>query len=100
MGRRQSVPVHDRAAGDRDTEYGLPPARWPEQCHAQHLHAAGRGAAKIIAAELKDTPVAGLEVQLCGDAHLANFGLFGRRTDPAIRPERRATGSGAVRWRA
>ena len=35
-----------------------------------------RGAAKIMAADLKDTPVAGLEVQLCGDAHLSNFGLF------------------------
>jgi uncharacterized protein (DUF2252 family) len=35
-----------------------------------------RGAAKIMAADLKDTPVAGLDVQLCGDAHLSNFGLF------------------------
>jgi uncharacterized protein (DUF2252 family) len=35
-----------------------------------------RGAAKIMAADLKDTPVAGLKVQLCGDAHLSNFGLF------------------------
>jgi len=35
-----------------------------------------RGAAKIMAADLKDTPVAGLSVQLCGDAHLSNFGAF------------------------
>src|SRR6187397_1701393 len=35
-----------------------------------------RGAAKIMAADLKDTPRAGLNVQLCGDAHLSNFGLF------------------------
>src|SRR5512132_1194457 len=35
-----------------------------------------RGAAKIMAADLKDTPVAGLGVQLCGDAHLSNFGVF------------------------
>ena len=35
-----------------------------------------RGAAKIMAADLKDTPVAGLDTQLCGDAHLSNFGLF------------------------
>jgi len=35
-----------------------------------------RGAAKIMAADLRDTPVAGLEVQLCGDAHLSNFGAF------------------------
>jgi len=35
-----------------------------------------RGAAKIMAEDLKDTPTAGLEVQLCGDAHLSNFGAF------------------------
>jgi uncharacterized protein (DUF2252 family) len=35
-----------------------------------------RGAAKIMAADLEDTPVAGLETELCGDAHLSNFGLF------------------------
>ncbi len=35
-----------------------------------------RGAARIMATDLKDTPRAGLEVQLCGDAHLSNFGVF------------------------
>jgi len=35
-----------------------------------------RGAAKIMATDLKDTPTAGLDVQLCGDAHLSNFGVF------------------------
>ena len=35
-----------------------------------------RGAAKIMAADLEDTPTAGLNVQLCGDAHLSNFGAF------------------------
>jgi uncharacterized protein (DUF2252 family) len=35
-----------------------------------------RGAARIMAADLKDTPTAGLNVQLCGDAHLSNFGVF------------------------
>ena len=35
-----------------------------------------RGAAKIMAADLKDTPTAGLKVPLCGDAHLSNFGVF------------------------
>ena len=29
-----------------------------------------------MAADLKDTPRAGLTVQLCGDAHLSNFGVF------------------------
>jgi uncharacterized protein (DUF2252 family) len=35
-----------------------------------------RGAAKIMAADLAGTPTAGLRVQLCGDAHLSNFGAF------------------------
>jgi uncharacterized protein (DUF2252 family) len=35
-----------------------------------------RGAAKIMATDLRDTPTAGLDVQLCGDAHLSNFGAF------------------------
>ena len=35
-----------------------------------------RGAAKIMAADLAHTPRAGLDVQLCGDAHLSNFGVF------------------------
>jgi uncharacterized protein (DUF2252 family) len=36
-----------------------------------------RGAAKIMAEDLWRTPAAGLTVQLCGDAHLSNFGVFG-----------------------
>src|SRR5271166_6715395 len=35
-----------------------------------------RGTAKIMAADLEATPRSGLDVQLCGDAHLSNFGLF------------------------
>jgi uncharacterized protein (DUF2252 family) len=35
-----------------------------------------RGAAAIMAADLAGTPVSGLQVQLCGDAHLSNFGTF------------------------
>jgi hypothetical protein len=35
-----------------------------------------RGAARIMAADLAGTPTAGLDVQLCGDAHLSNFGFF------------------------
>jgi uncharacterized protein (DUF2252 family) len=36
-----------------------------------------RGAAAIMAADLASTPVSGITVQLCGDAHLSNFGVFG-----------------------
>jgi uncharacterized protein (DUF2252 family) len=35
-----------------------------------------RGAAGIMAADLAATPRTGLDVQLCGDAHLSNFGAF------------------------
>ena len=35
-----------------------------------------RGAALPMAADLADTPASGLRVQLCGDAHLSNFGAF------------------------
>lgn len=35
-----------------------------------------RGGAAVMAADLATTPSAGFEVQLCGDAHLSNFGVF------------------------
>ncbi|MGB6456586.1 MAG: DUF2252 domain-containing protein [Streptosporangiaceae bacterium] len=41
-----------------------------------------RGAALPMASDLATTPVSGLSVQACGDAHLSNFGVFGS-------PERR-----------
>lgn len=41
-----------------------------------------RGAALLMASDLAGTPRSGLDVQLCGDAHLMNFGVYGS-------PERR-----------
>src|SRR5919109_2282481 len=41
-----------------------------------------RGAALIMAVDLASGPSSGLQVQLCGDAHLSHFRLFGS-------PERR-----------
>ena len=35
-----------------------------------------RGAAYVMAADLANEPRSGLETQLCGDAHLSNFGTF------------------------
>ena len=35
-----------------------------------------RGAAKVMAADLAGTPATGLSAQICGDAHLSNFGSF------------------------
>jgi uncharacterized protein (DUF2252 family) len=36
-----------------------------------------RGAAAVMASDLASTPLTGIEVQACGDAHLLNFGLYG-----------------------
>jgi uncharacterized protein (DUF2252 family) len=41
-----------------------------------------RGAARVMAADLAGAPSSGLTVQMCGDAHVSNFGLYGS-------PERR-----------
>jgi uncharacterized protein (DUF2252 family) len=41
-----------------------------------------RGAARVMAADLATAPRSGLTVQMCGDAHVSNFGLYGS-------PERR-----------
>ena len=41
-----------------------------------------RGAALVMASDLASTPTSGLRAQVCGDAHLSNFGVFGS-------PERR-----------
>jgi uncharacterized protein (DUF2252 family) len=35
-----------------------------------------RGAAYVMASDLASTPTSGISVQLCGDAHLTNFGGF------------------------
>ncbi|MER5883930.1 DUF2252 domain-containing protein [Streptomyces sp. NPDC001941] len=36
-----------------------------------------RGSAGLMAYDLVGTPVTGVEAQICGDAHAANFGLYG-----------------------
>jgi uncharacterized protein (DUF2252 family) len=41
-----------------------------------------RGAARVMASDLATAPRSGLTVQMCGDAHVSNFGLYGS-------PERR-----------
>jgi uncharacterized protein (DUF2252 family) len=35
-----------------------------------------RGSAAVMAADLAPTPTSGMRAQLCGDAHLSNFGAF------------------------
>ncbi len=36
-----------------------------------------RGAAKLMAMDLASTPRTGITAQICGDAHLSNFGMYG-----------------------
>src|SRR5712692_6838645 len=35
-----------------------------------------RGSAVVMAQDLATTPVTGIQVQICGDAHLSNFGIY------------------------
>ena len=58
----------------------LVPVRWGRMLVSPFTYY--RGAALPMASDLATTPVSGLAVQACGDAHLSNFGIFGS-------PERR-----------
>jgi len=53
----------------------LVPIRWGRMMASPF--AFYRGAALPMASDLAGTPVSGLAVQACGDAHLSNFGIFG-----------------------
>jgi uncharacterized protein (DUF2252 family) len=61
---------------------GQIPSRVPELVPIRHERmmtspfAFFRGGAAVMAADLAGTPVSGLHARLCGDAHLANFGMF------------------------
>jgi uncharacterized protein (DUF2252 family) len=75
------VPATDRPdpvalleAQDADREPDLVPVRHGRMMVSPFTFY--RGTAKIMATDLAATPTAGLEVQLCGDAHLSNFGAF------------------------
>ncbi|MGZ4444448.1 MAG: DUF2252 domain-containing protein [Nocardioidaceae bacterium] len=58
------------------------PSRVPELVPLRHARMLAspfsfyRGAAAVMAADLAHTPASGLTAQLCGDAHLSNFGMF------------------------
>ena len=77
-GRREPVELIEEQNARRDVD--LVPVRHGRMMASPFTFY--RGAAGIMAADLDGTPTAGLEVQLCGDAHLSNFGVFGS-------PERR-----------
>jgi uncharacterized protein (DUF2252 family) len=52
----------------------LVPVRWGRMLESPFAFM--RGAAGLMAADLARTPSTGLHVQVCGDAHMANFGVF------------------------
>ncbi|MBV8148947.1 MAG: DUF2252 domain-containing protein, partial [Candidatus Eremiobacteraeota bacterium] len=62
------------AAQERGRVADLLPIRHARM--AQSPFAFYRGCAAVMAADLARVPVTGLQAQLCGDAHLANFGIF------------------------
>jgi uncharacterized protein (DUF2252 family) len=71
-GHRDPVEILDDQATQRLPE--LVPVRYGRMLTSPF--AFFRGAAAIMAADLAATPRSGLQVQLCGDAHLSNFGGF------------------------
>ena len=73
MGRSGPVELLEQQAGTRIAE--LVPIRYGRMLVSPFSYF--RGAALPMAADLAHTPRSGLTVQLAGDAHLSNFGLFG-----------------------
>jgi uncharacterized protein (DUF2252 family) len=71
-GRADPVAILERQARSRVPE--LVPIRYGRMSASPF--AFFRGAAAVMAADLATTPVSGLRVQACGDAHLSNFGAF------------------------
>jgi len=71
-GRRDPVEILEEQGATRVPE--LVPIRYGRMLVSPFTFY--RGAAAVMAADLAATPTSGLTVQLCGDAHLSNFGLF------------------------
>jgi uncharacterized protein (DUF2252 family) len=70
--RSDPVAILERQSAERIPE--LIPLRYARM--ASSAFAFYRGGAAIMAADLAGTATSGLRAQLCGDAHLLNFGLF------------------------
>ena len=67
-------PIDLLDAENRDRLPGLVPVRWQRMLASPFAFL--RGAAVVMAHDLAATPVTGIMVQACGDAHVANFGVF------------------------
>jgi uncharacterized protein (DUF2252 family) len=62
-------------AQDDDRQPDLVPIRWGRMSATPFTFY--RGSAALMAADLAPLPRTNLTVQLCGDAHLSNFGMYG-----------------------
>ncbi|MGY1745467.1 DUF2252 domain-containing protein [Blastococcus sp. SYSU D00695] len=71
-GAKDPLTLLEEQGADRVPE--LLPIRWGRML--QSPFAFYRGAARVMAADLAGAPRSGLTVQMCGDAHVSNFGLF------------------------
>ncbi|MFE2723625.1 DUF2252 domain-containing protein [Kitasatospora sp. NPDC059327] len=95
--RERGKALRERIPRERHAEFGTPDDR-PTAVEAIEASNAGRltelvpirlgrmaatpfaflrGSAGLMAADLTGTPTTGITAQLCGDAHAANFGLYG-----------------------
>ena len=68
-------PIALLRAQDDDRQPDLIPIRWGRMSATPFTFY--RGSAALMAADLAPLPRTGLTVQLCGDAHLSNFGMYG-----------------------
>jgi uncharacterized protein (DUF2252 family) len=73
-GAERTAPLETLAEQDRTRVPQLVPVRYGRMLVSPFTFY--RGAAAIMAADLAASPDSGLRVQLCGDAHLSNFGVF------------------------
>ena len=71
--RRDPVELLEEQAGSRVPGARADPLRADARLRRSRSSAA---AAAVMAADLASAPRTGLDVQLCGDAHLSNFGVF------------------------
>ncbi|HXQ60349.1 MAG TPA: DUF2252 domain-containing protein [Acidimicrobiales bacterium] len=67
-------PISVLAAQNRGRIAELVPVRWGRMLESPFAFL--RGAALVMARDLGTTAVSGIGVQACGDAHVANFGVF------------------------
>jgi len=74
LGAPQRDPVAILAEGDRTRVPELVPVRYERMLTSPFAFL--RGAAAVMAEDLRHQPAAGIGVQACGDCHLMNFGAF------------------------